>query len=416
MASTIENMLVGIGFVLDKQTIKQVESAMDGIAHHATQMGKKVGGAVAGAFGTRELTTQWSGAMKELGVFSERFDIAASDVSAFDKVMQKAGASAGTFQNRISGINAMQNLSASDKAGMVAGVADKGIAGAMQGVLNAKDEIEGLKVAADAMQGMSSGQQERFAQAMGFSDAEVNLLRQGRGELEKQVAAQKQLLNVTPEMTKAGKDFDDAWMDLGSMFDEVFNHVAMGVNIELVKMMKAMSGVAQEASHLLSLGIDWAFENFGDAIMFAALAITIMGKAWAASQLSKMLGWMAGLGKGSAAIRIAAQAFGLLGMALKKLLPFVAVAGAAVAVYESATSKDGMVNKGFHKGMQFFGMEDKPAEDKQKVQNTKSESVTSNTTTVDINLKSDMLKAEVQEHNTNENEKAMDALRSGAKA
>ena len=125
---------------------------------------------------------------------------------------------------------------------------------------------------------------------------------------------------------------------------------------------------------------------------------------------------MAGLGKGSSAVRMAAKAFSVLAIALKRLVPFLAVAGAAFAVYESATTEGGFVNDKIKDVKSFFGSGDKQSEDKQIVANTKSESVTSNTTNVEVSLKSDMLDAKITENNTNENEKAMDALRSGSRA
>ena len=417
MALTLDNMMIGIGFMIDKASEKMAKAQIDGIAQKATQLGKKVGGAVAGAFGINEISHEWVGSMKQLAVISDRFNVAAADIQAYDKVIQKAGGSQGDFNNILSRMNSMQNLSAADKAGMVAGVADKGIAGAIQSVMGAGSEIEGFLRAADAMQNMSAGQQERFAETMGFSNAEIVLLKKGRQEIEKQVVAQKQLSTITPEMTKAATEFDAAWKDLTSSLGGIFDHIAMGVNIQLTKMIKIFSKLIETIAPMLNGAIDFAFSKFGEVILGVAAAVAIFGKAWVMAKIGSFLKLLGGFGKGASSIVKIGGAFVGLGKILSKFIPVLAAISTAFALFDSATSKDGMINSAFKGVSNFLGFNNSPEQDKKSVAKSSSSQQTVHVNSkVQVETNDNVFKAKLTEHSTHENEKAIDSLDNGVLA
>lgn len=417
MALTLDNMMIGIGFMIDKASEKMAKAQIDGIAQRATQLGKKVGGAVAGAFGINEISHEWVGSMKELAVVSDRFNVAAADIQAYDKVIQKAGGSQGDFNNILSRMNSMQNLSAADKAGMVAGVADKGIAGAVQSVMDAGSEIEGFLRAADAMQNMSAGQQERFAETMGFNNAEVVLLKKGRQEIEKQVAAQKKLATITPEMTKAATEFDAAWKDLTSSLGGIFDHIAMGVNIELTKMIKVFSKFIETIAPVLNGAIDFAFEKFGGVIIGLAVAVTIFGKAWALAKIGRFLKLLGGFGKGASSVAKISGAFIGLSKIISKFIPIVKGLTLAWAVVDSAITKGGVINKAGKSVANFFGFGSKSGKDKQAVaRHSSSQKTVHVNSKVQVETNDNVFKAKLTEHSTHENEKTIDSLDNGVLA
>ncbi len=62
MAKTISNLLVGIGFDLDKKSTDKVSSGIDSVKSKAL----KLGGVVAGAFGIKALTSDFANAKDDL--------------------------------------------------------------------------------------------------------------------------------------------------------------------------------------------------------------------------------------------------------------------------------------------------------------------------------------------------------------
>ena len=75
MPKTISNLLVGIGFDLDKDSTKKVSSGIDNVKSKALQLG----GIVAGAFGIKALTSDFADAKDDLGKFADVMGVSANN-------------------------------------------------------------------------------------------------------------------------------------------------------------------------------------------------------------------------------------------------------------------------------------------------------------------------------------------------
>ena len=230
MANTISNLLIGIGFQIDDKSADNVESSIDNIQSKALQLGSLV----AGAFGANALTFGFASAYDELGKFGERFNVAAEDVITFDRALQHAGGQAGEFYGSVARLTQLQAQSQQNKAGILAGLAPEGISDQVARVINASDALEGFLAAADAMEGLDLKRQERFIQALGFSDAEVGLLRSGRDGILAAVDAERKLRPVTDDMTSAAAAFNDQWQDVnsnvGGFADKIATPLVKGIS------------------------------------------------------------------------------------------------------------------------------------------------------------------------------------------
>ena len=227
--NVISSLLVGIGFQVDEKSADNVESSIDSIQSKALQLGSLV----AGAFGANALTFGFASAYDELGKFGQRFNVAAEDVITFDRALQHAGGTAGEFYGSVARLTQLQSLSAQGKAGVLSGLAPEGISDQVARVINASDALEGFLSAADAMEGLDLKRQERFIQALGFTDAEVGLLRSGRDGILAAVDAERKLRPVTDEMTDSAARFNDEYQDIqtnvGGFSDRIATPLVKGI-------------------------------------------------------------------------------------------------------------------------------------------------------------------------------------------
>lgn len=408
MASTIANMFVGIGFDFDKNSVKDVESAMDSFKSKAIM----VGAAAAGAFGLKK-TGDWAKATDDLGKFSERFGVAASDVSAFDRALQHAGGSAGEFQGVIASLSQKQSLTGADKATMLAGAARDGIAGAVQSVIDATDATEGFLKAADAIQGMSPAKQERFFQTMGFSDAQVRLLREGRTEIMKTVSKEKQMRNITDDMTKTSAEFNDEMQNLGTMLAGISDHVFLPITERLTGIVRGMNDWLMVNFEFLTSGIDSFFETLGDGIYFAAAAVALL----VAAKMLKGLQTFLFLLESIAAVRgltSVAGAFGKIGKAIgfvgKIALRAIPAVGAIMAAVEAGSWVFDKLTGGGDENPK--GDAAKAAEkDAAKGATGKKVDVSgTQTVKVEVSSKEDHIETKVKDIQSTENQQTIDAM------
>lgn len=237
MASVINSLLVGIGFAVDQKSTQNVESAIDGITSKALQLTS----VVAGAFGANALTFGFAGEFDALGKLGERWGLAAEDVAAYDRALQHAGGTTGEFFSSVQNLTQLQALAGQDKAGLLAGLAPQGISDQVSRVINATDALEGFLSAADSLGQLDAAGQERFIQALGFTDSEVRLLRAGRDGILSAVAAEKQFRPITDQMTTSAANFNDAWQDLTTNIGGFSDRVAVPLTAAITSILIGMN-------------------------------------------------------------------------------------------------------------------------------------------------------------------------------
>lgn len=398
MASTIANMFVGIGFDYDKNSVKGINSAMDSFKSKAIM----VGAVAAGAFALKK-TNDWAKATDDLGKFSQRFGVAASDVSAFDRALQHAGGSAGEFRGVIANLTQKQSLTGADKATMLAGAAREGIAGAVQSVIDATDATEGFLKAADAIQGMSPEKQERFFKTMGFSDSQVRLLRQGREEIMKTVTKEKSMRDITDDMTKSSAEYNDAMQNLGTVLAGISDHVFAPITERLTGIVRGMTDWLMLNFDFITSGIDSFFQILGDNIYYLGLMVGLLVAASTLKGLRTFLFYLESIAavKGLGGIAGKLGKLGkVAGMAGKMALRAVPVIGAVMIgkdIYDSATEEGGMIKGGIDKmGDWMHGRS----------------SGTTHNVNVEVSSKDEHIDAKVKDINSTDNQNAMDSLTS----
>ena len=79
--------------------------------------------------------------MMELGKFSQRWDVVANDVAAYDRALQHAGGSQGEFLGTIESLSKLLASANWEKSELIGQLAQFGIGGEVQGILNASNAL-----------------------------------------------------------------------------------------------------------------------------------------------------------------------------------------------------------------------------------------------------------------------------------
>jgi hypothetical protein len=316
MAQVIENLLIGVGLQTDQKSFQNAEGSLDGLKSKALQ----VGAVLAGAFGADALTFGFAEKTDELGKFSDRWGLAANDVSAYDKALQEAGGSQGEFLSTVKGLAKAVSMLDIEKAKFLPGMFQLGIGDQVSEVLNAGNALDAFLVSADQLATLSGSGKEKFIDAMGFSQSDVLLLNQGRDAIVKAVEKFKTVAPVTKTMTDTAAKFNDEWLLLtsnaGGFSDRVAEPLTASIANIIVGMNDWISKNRDVINSLLEFGGGAVANNIGTITTALALfsGAKILGGVGAvasklgliSSNATMATGKIAGLAKG----------FGVLGAAL----------------------------------------------------------------------------------------------------
>lgn len=203
MAKTISNLLVGIGFDLDKKSTDNVSSGIDSIKSKAL----KLGSIVAGAFGIKALTADFADAKDDLGKFAEVFGSTADNINAFGAALRLEGGTLQGFMSQLANLEKFRAGLAVGDAGFIAAAGRAGLD--TQALIEAKNATEGYLTLANQFQRMTRQQRINAADALGLDEASIRLLSKGRKGIEKVVEQQRRLRPITLDMTEEAAKFND---------------------------------------------------------------------------------------------------------------------------------------------------------------------------------------------------------------
>ena len=312
MAQVIENLLIGVGLDTDKKSFQNAEGSLDGLKSKALQ----VGAVLAGAFGVDALTFGFAEKTDELGKFSERWNVAANDVAAYDRALGLAGGTQGEFLGTIRNLSKALTLAPFERAQLLGELSKFGIGDQVSEVLDAGSALDAFLVSADQLQTLQGKQKEKFIEAMGFSESEVRLLSSGRAEILKVVNEQKKMAPVTQKMTDTAAKFNDEWQDLTTNVTGFSNTVAEPLTASIASIIVGMNDWIAVNRDVVTSLLEFGGGMIADNIELITGALLVLGGA-------KMLMGLNAIGKGLGIISkesiLAAKGAGLLKTAMLAL-------------------------------------------------------------------------------------------------
>lgn len=270
MAKTISNLLVGIGFDLDKKSTDQVASGIDGVKSKAL----KLGSIVAGAFGVKALTADFASAKDDLDKFAQVFGSTAESINAFGNALRLEGGSLASFMAQLSSLEKFRAGLAVGDAGFIAAAGRAGLD--TKALIEAKDATEGYLTLADQFQKMTRQQRINAADALGLDEASIRLLSKGRAGIEAVVEQQRRMRPITQEMTDAARIYNDEMQDLTTNIGGFADKISSKLLPQINNVVSGMNDWIESNRELLNSGTDSFLDSIGKNVMMIGASLGLV--------------------------------------------------------------------------------------------------------------------------------------------
>lgn len=270
MAKTISNLLVGIGFDLDKKSTQGVSSGIDSIKSKAL----KLGAVVAGAFGIKALTSDFASAKDDLGKFAQVFGVTADDVNAFGNALRLEGGSLNGFMSQLAGLEKFRAGLAQGDAGFIEAAGRAGLD--TQGLINATNATEAYLELANQFQSMTAQQRINAAAALGLDDSSIRLLSKGRAGIEAVVKEQKKMRPITDAMTDSAAEFNDELQDLSTNIGGFADVLSEKLLPQINGVVAGLNDWIEANRSIINSGIGDTIDSIGDFAISVVASLGLM--------------------------------------------------------------------------------------------------------------------------------------------
>lgn len=228
MSNTIRNFIVGIGYDYDEKGQQRVGAGIDSIQSKAL----KLGAVVAGAFGINKLTSDFAATNDELGKFAKALGLDVTDVAALGDALEYSGGSAAGLRSQLTALAEMRAGLLTGDAGWIEAVSKAEIDHSL--ITDAENATDAYLALADAFAMMNTDQRINAANALGFDQASILLLSNGRDEVEKLMTEMTRIRPRTAEMAEDAAEFNDqmkrAGDNIGAIADKISVRLLPQVN------------------------------------------------------------------------------------------------------------------------------------------------------------------------------------------
>jgi hypothetical protein len=240
MATIIDTLIIELGFDTKKLSdgSKKATSSVKDLESKSNKAGKSL------QDDANKNTQAFSKFRNEILSLAAAF-VSVSGIKAFSERITTSDAALGRMANNI-GMSSTE-LSAWTMAADKAGGTAEGMAGSIKGLVERvqhfkatgegaegfkwftalgidpvkADATESFLQAADKLSAMKPAQAQEWGRGMGMDEGTINVLMQGRKEVEKLLAEQKKLAIVTEEDSKNAQDRKIAWNKLQNQFEDI---------------------------------------------------------------------------------------------------------------------------------------------------------------------------------------------------
>lgn len=226
--NTIDELLVGLGLQIDKQSFQQASSSLNELR----TAGLQVAGVFGAGLGFKQLTVDAADATNAMSNVADRLQLSVPAVDAWGYAFRRAGGSA---QDAVGALQTAQGLL--DR--LATGDSSAFNAAALWGLdssslQEAENGAQLLMRLQQQLQGMSGQNQRNILDALGLGgDATFSLMSGQRGPLRDLLSQAGQLRTITQEQIGAARDFTETFTDttrvLQSLTDQITTEMLPGL-------------------------------------------------------------------------------------------------------------------------------------------------------------------------------------------
>ncbi len=203
--------------------IREAEAGLQSFGSAALQ----VGATLAGAFSFKSLTVDFSRQNLALDQVAKKIGVTRDEVYGLDQAAQAFGANAGETTRTLERLADIRAGLLRGEAGAIESVAKSGLS--PDAILGAKNPYEALLNIAARYKTMSRDQRLNLAKDLGLSDAQMDLLTQGRDKVRQLADEMVKNRRHTKDMADSARDFTQAWVELTNSVGGAIDPLAKSV-------------------------------------------------------------------------------------------------------------------------------------------------------------------------------------------
>jgi hypothetical protein len=309
MANTLANFLVGIGLDFDTKGAKQAASSMDSIKRSALQ----AGAAVAGAFGTKALTSDLANQTRGYTMLAEQIGTTANNVFALDRAYQRAGGGAGDVIGQLERLKQLQAGLQVGDVGFIESAARAGID--TRSIIGESDPTKVFEDIIGQLESMSTNQRLNAINALGLDPVAINLASKGVKDLQRQIDKALNRRSISDQLSKDSEQFATQWFDMwdeiGGITDRAGSKILPAVN-EITGSVNAFFETNREG---VNSGVDLVFGKIAENLDSVAVAAVALGASGIGSTIGMMAKHLPIIGGTAGMIGALAKSLGAVGIA-----------------------------------------------------------------------------------------------------
>lgn len=313
MSRVLTSFLVGLGMDLTefKKGRRELDTSLGGIKSTILQ----TGAAMAGVFGAKALTVDFSRQTDQLFQFSNMIGVTADNVRGLGNAFRVAGGDEATALAVMQKLTEAKDvLTVKGEAGFLTDVAFAGIDPTI--ISQSANAYEALLGIIGQFDKLSPDRQRVLANTLGLSPAEVALFKTGRDSVQASIDLMKQLRPATEANQEAARQLRGEWALFGVQAQGIADQISTPLVSGLADMTKAVNDFLAANRPLIGSGIDRFVKFTSDNFTELAGAAALIGAGTTLSTISKLAKFIPAIGTGIGTLAAGAARLSFIGGAV----------------------------------------------------------------------------------------------------
>ncbi|MGL4545203.1 MAG: hypothetical protein ACRCUU_06520 [Plesiomonas sp.] len=313
MSRVLTSFLVGLGMDLTefKKGRRELDTGLGGIKSTILQ----TGAAMAGVFGAKALTVDFSRQTDQLFQFSNMIGVTADNVRGLGNAFRVAGGDEATALSVLQTLTKAKDvLSVKGEAGFLTDVAFAGIDPTI--ISQSANAYEALLRIVGQFDSLSPDRQRVLADTLGLSPAEVALFKTGQDSVQASIDLMKKLRPATEANEEAARRMRGEWSLFGVQAQGIADQISTPLVNGLADMTEAVNDFMSANRPLIDSGIDRFVKFTSDNFTELAGAAALIGAGTTLSTISKLAQFIPAIGTGLGTLAAGAARLSYIGAAV----------------------------------------------------------------------------------------------------
>lgn len=255
----IDNLLVGLGLNVDKQSFDNGVSQIGSLRSSALGLSAAAGAAAAG---TLALSSNVAQSSRDMGNFAQQMNVSVESLNGLEYAFERVGGSASDARGAVEKMTSFRDALLKNDTQAYDVMSQLGLD--PRAITQADNSIQALKRTMSSMEGMGTQRRRALLQEMGMGDPSTfQLFSQGRESLDRQMQRGQDLNPINQETVDESREFTRVIAKANQALEGVAVMIANETLPEMTKFANWFSGFVEKYGDLVP-DIANGFQEQGD--------------------------------------------------------------------------------------------------------------------------------------------------------